>query len=173
MPKITTKHLLILLSFYSALALAGAYVSQYFFGLQPCILCLYQRVPFFLVIFISLIGVFFLHGEKIQKYLIFTCLAVLLANAGIAGYHTGVEKKIFKGPTTCVGGDLNQAQTLEELDEMIKKSRIVKCSEPAFVFLGLSMASWNMLYCLMIVFCTASLLLRKNLPLFPGLKNHH
>ena len=30
----------------SATALANAYIAEYGFGLEPCILCLYQRVPY-------------------------------------------------------------------------------------------------------------------------------
>ncbi len=30
----------------SATALANAYIAQYAFGQEPCVLCLYQRVPY-------------------------------------------------------------------------------------------------------------------------------
>lgn len=40
----------------SAFALSMAFTAQYIFGLEPCILCLYQRIPYALVIALGLTG---------------------------------------------------------------------------------------------------------------------
>ena len=37
----------------SVAALAAAFASQYIGGLEPCVLCLYQRVPYGAVIILS------------------------------------------------------------------------------------------------------------------------
>jgi hypothetical protein len=44
----------ILLFLGSGLALIGALISQYIFDYQPCILCIYQRIPFGVIILLSL-----------------------------------------------------------------------------------------------------------------------
>ncbi len=45
-----------LLVLASATALGAAFVSQYGFDLQPCVLCIYQRWPYVIVIALCLIG---------------------------------------------------------------------------------------------------------------------
>ncbi len=147
---LTTKLLTINLAIFSIFALVGAYISQYVFGFQPCILCLYQRVPFFLVIGLALL-LFWIKSEKLLKIIFFICIAVLAINAFIAFYHVGVEFKFFKGFSGCSGGNLNQITNLEDLQKALAKQPSVKCDEPQFYFLGLTMAFWNMLFCLFLV----------------------
>jgi len=142
------KNLLILLGLSSFFALLGAYIAQFGFNLQPCILCLYQRKPFFAIIAVTLLAIFIFKNAKYQKLALFTCLAILLGNIIIAGYHVGVEQKIFKGPSSCSASqDLNEITNIEDLEKALSKASTVKCSEPAFVFLRISMAGWNLIYC--------------------------
>lgn len=143
---------LLFLLLSSIAALTGAYISQYIFNLQPCILCLYQRKPFFVIIALTSLALFFLKSEKIKKITIYLCALLLLINAAIAIYHAGVEKKIFQGPTTCSSENLNNIDNLEDLKEALSKTKAIRCDEPAFVFLGLSMAGWNVIYCLGLFF---------------------
>ena len=110
--QISVKNLLVLLIFYSFLALVLAYLSQFGFDLQPCILCLHQRKTFFAIIAIASLVLIFFKSEKSQKITFFFCLFLLLINAAIATYHVGVEQKIFKGPTTCSSESLNDFQNL-------------------------------------------------------------
>ena len=143
------KNLLILLGLSSFFALLGAYIAQFGFNLQPCILCLHQRKPFFAIIAITLLALFIFKTSKYQRLALFACFILLISNIVIAGYHVGVEQKIFKGPTSCsVSQDLNDITNIEDLEKALAKTSAVKCSEPAFVFLKISMAGWNVIYCL-------------------------
>ncbi len=146
----TIKNTIILLLVSAIFALLGAYVSQYFFGLKPCILCIYQRIPFFAIIFICLFALFF-RNRKLEKLIqqsaIFLSIILLLINACVALYHVGVEKKLFKITEKCVG-NLNNFATIEELAVSLKSQDIVRCDEPKFFFLGLTMAAWNVIFCL-------------------------
>jgi disulfide bond formation protein DsbB len=134
------------LLFFSVAALIGAYTAQYVFDFQPCILCLYQRIPFAAIIVICSATLIF-KNIKIHNLAIFFCALLLLINAGIASYQVGVEKKIFKGPDTCSAKNLEDIANLEELKAAIFKTKAVRCDEPEFFFLTLSMASWNAIYC--------------------------
>jgi disulfide bond formation protein DsbB len=70
----------------------------------------------------------------------------------IASYHVGVEKKIFKGLDSCQSDlKLNEVKNLEELKAAMLATKAINCSEPSFVFLGLSMAAWNALFCLTLI----------------------
>jgi disulfide bond formation protein DsbB len=145
----TEKKSLILLLFAAIFALVFAYISQFVFGYQPCILCLYQRVPFFVVIAVSLLA---LTAKKLQKIAVTFCAILFLINCGIAFYHVGVEQKIFTGPTTCAASNLNDFDNLEDLENALKKTKAVRCDEPQFFFLKLSMAAWNLIYCGLLAF---------------------
>ncbi|HEY9164284.1 MAG TPA: disulfide bond formation protein B, partial [Magnetovibrio sp.] len=51
-----TRHFPALLAAVGAGALVMAYVAQYGFDLEPCILCLYQRIPYALVAILGFAG---------------------------------------------------------------------------------------------------------------------
>lgn len=144
---LNTKPLIFLLT-SSILALIFAYISQFGFDLQPCILCLYQRKPFFAIIALAIIAIVFFKSEQSKKIAFFFCIFFLLINVGIATYHVGVEQKIFQGPTTCSSENLNDLENLDELREALMKTKAIRCDVPSFVFLGLSMAAWNVIFCL-------------------------
>ncbi len=144
---LNTKPLIFLLT-SSIFALTFAYISQFGFDLQPCILCLYQRKPFFAIIALATIAIVFFKSEKSKKVAFFFCIFLLLINVGIATYHVGVEQKIFQGPTTCSSENLNDLENLDELRDALMKTKAIRCDVPSFVFLGLSMAAWNVIFCL-------------------------
>ena len=62
--KINKKFLVYILVFVS-LVLVCAYVIEYMFGHQPCKLCLYERIPYFLSILLISKILFIKGSEKI------------------------------------------------------------------------------------------------------------
>jgi disulfide bond formation protein DsbB len=146
---ITLHHIIIVLCLIAIFALTFAYISQYVFDLEPCALCLYQRKPFFAIIGICVFGLF-LKSQRAQKIIIFLLLLLLIINTAIALYHAGVEQKIFRGPVTCSSLDV-EYNSLEELQAALLAAKTVRCDQPSFVVLGISMAGWNAIYCLMVV----------------------
>lgn len=147
----------LVLLLFSIGALGSAYTAQYGFGLMPCVLCLYQRIPFFVVIVLSAIS-FFAHG-KLKTILISLCALALLTGAGIAFYHTGVEKHWFYMDGGCAAEE-NTANSLEELRNQLIGKPNIPCDKPAFLFLGLSMATWNFIFSLVMGVYTAILSLK-------------
>lgn len=142
------KNPLLLLLSAAIFALGFAYISQYFFNYQPCILCLYQRKPFFLIILTCLAALLFFKSLAKQRISVILCSLFLLINIVISSYHVGVEKKIFAGPNTCSSQNLDEANSLEELAAALEKTKAIRCDEPSFIFLTLSMTEWNLIYCL-------------------------
>lgn len=145
------KFLLVLFPLVSGIALLAAFTSEYLFGLKPCHLCTYQRIPYavMLAVYGLLVGIFATGKVKLDRKSLSIILVayslIFFADASIAGYHTGVEKGVFAGPDSCGGGN-SGAQTTEDLLKSILQASIVSCKDPAFIFLGLSMAAWNALY---------------------------
>lgn len=133
----------IILLLASVAALLGAYISQYVFGMEPCILCLYQRVPYWAVIALSFLVILFLKKINLKIFLVI-CIAAFLAGAAIAFFHVGVEYKWWRGTDSC--GTKIVAKTAEEMLAAIKAAPVARCDEPPFLFLEISMAGWNFLY---------------------------
>lgn len=141
--------ILLLITIASAFALTGAYISEYIFGYQPCILCIYQRWPFFIVIALYLTSLIL--KKQIRPLAILATICIC-ANIIIASYHVGLEQKIFKEFGGCSSiVDLNKIDNLAELTQAISKINAIKCDEPQFYFLKITMAGWNLIYCLIIL----------------------
>ena len=128
----------------SAGLLIGAFAFQAL-GYAPCKLCLWQRWPHAAAIVVGAVWTLL----PITP-LIWLGAASALTTSGIGGYHTGVERGWWEGPSTCSGGgslDLGSLSGNELLSTDIAET-VVMCDEVAWAFAGLSMASWNMLFSL-------------------------
>jgi disulfide bond formation protein DsbB len=135
----------LLLFGFSSAALAGALIGEHVFGLKPCILCLYQRVPFAVIIVLSLLAM--LPGLTRFRRLITAFAGLLfLAGAGVAAFHTGVERKWWEGTSGC--GASGNAQSVEELLRQIEAAPVVRCDTIPWELFGLSMANYNLFYSL-------------------------
>jgi disulfide bond formation protein DsbB len=130
----------------SLVSLAVAFIAEYAFGMKPCPLCLYQRLPYAAIAGIAALSLLFTQQGKLLHLLSgLLCGILFLIGAGIAFYHVGVEHHIFAGLTTCSGHE-KIAATVEEMRQQLLGTPAVRCDVPAFIFLGISMAGWNMLW---------------------------
>ncbi len=152
------KTALIFLITSSIFALVFAYISQFVFGHEPCVLCLYQRQPFFAIIAIVALCLAFFKSNNSKKIALALCVFALAINCAIAFYHVGVEQKIFAGPTTCSStNNLNEITDLSELEAALAQTKAARCDQPTFFLFGLSMAAWNFIFCFGLIFITAVL----------------
>lgn len=129
------------------MALAAALVSQFVFGLRPCDLCVLQRYPYAMIVVLGGVAALLIR-KKAALLIPFSLLlaSLFFLDAGIAAYHVGVEQGWIEGPAACSGSAT--ATTLDALRAQLAGAPLVSCKDAAFVFLGLSMAGWNMLYAL-------------------------
>ena len=133
-----TRQMTVLAAAGGSLALLlGAFAFQYFGGLAPCTLCLWQRWPHAAAVLVGLLALGI--GGRVLPGL--GALAAL-TTAGIGGYHTGVERGWWPGPTTCTSGAIDGIDPAALLDQILA-APLVRCDEVAWAMLGLSMASWN------------------------------
>jgi disulfide bond formation protein DsbB len=65
-----------------------------------------------------------------------------LANAGLGTYHAGAEWKFWPGPDTC-GGSQPISTGAGGLFKDLATTRVIRCDEAPWHFLGLSFAGWN------------------------------
>lgn len=142
-------------------SLTMAYTAQFAYDLEPCILCLYQRIPFALVIIFGILGMALKKLKPAVKIALFLSGLAMLANSALAAFHTGVENKwwVF-GEEGCAVPDFTQKP--ETLMEYIMKAPTVACDQIAWSdpILGLSMANYNIVWCFgLALICFVSLAL--------------
>lgn len=130
----------------SLLMLAIAHGFQTIGGLAPCALCLRAREVYWAAAGVALAGMFAVRMRGGERWRwAFNALLALIFAAGVALalYHAGAEWKWWPGPTSCSGG--GGAVSTGQMADLLggAKIRPPACDEPAWVFLGLSMAGWN------------------------------
>jgi disulfide bond formation protein DsbB len=132
----------------SALALIGAYLFQYVGGLPPCMLCLWQRPPYYIAIVSALVALLVIwRAPQLDTImLIFLSIAglALIVNAGLGVYHAGVEWKWWPGPDVCEAFG-SGPKSARELLEQIQNNTAVRCDEASWRLLGLSLAGYSAL----------------------------
>ena len=128
-------------------AILGAYFFQYVIGLPPCPLCLEQRIAYYVSIPLAamvLLGVSVGSSRKVLMLALFAIAAAMLWNVGLGVYHSGVEWRWWPGPQDCSGAVPNFSAG-GSLIEQMNRTRVVRCDEAAWRFLGLSLAGYNVL----------------------------
>jgi disulfide bond formation protein DsbB len=136
----------------SAVVVAAAQFFQHVLLIQPCPLCLEQRkfhyvaIPLAIVIAVAAL-------KRAPKKYVAAGLAVvglvLFAGAAVAAYHSGVEWKWWAGPADCSGPIASFGQAGSLLEQM-QATSVVRCDEPGWRLLGLSLAGYNALISLML-----------------------
>lgn len=134
----------------SVLILGAAFAFQFIGGLHPCALCLWQRYPYAIVIGLAGIGAGLSRaGVKRPQLAILMglCALAFVIDAGIAGFHVGVEQKWWEGLSTC-SGTVSGANSLDDLRDRLLAAPVVRCDEIAWSLFGISMAGYNFLLAL-------------------------
>jgi len=126
----------------AVMPLAIAYYSQFFQGAEPCILCLYQRAPFAIVIILGIIGI--LKPELAPKTAI-VAGCIFLVGAGIASYHVGVEQHWWASAASC-GGGLPDQVSVADFQKLLTVKSAKACDEIDWALFGISMATYNVAY---------------------------
>ncbi|WP_423141303.1 disulfide bond formation protein B [Parablastomonas sp. CN1-191] len=120
-----------------ALLLAGAYVSQYGFGLYPCEMCWWQRYAHFATL---ALGVLALLRPRTRALSWLAALALLFAGL-LGGYHAGVEYHWWQGFTACTAVASHGGNALDA----ILNAPMIRCDTAQWTLLGISLAGYNFL----------------------------
>tara|TARA_B100000287_G_scaffold159441_1_gene150269 strand:+ start:77 stop:553 length:477 start_codon:yes stop_codon:yes gene_type:complete len=139
------KNFYLFILFYSLLAISFALYVEHILGYKACKLCLYQRVPYIIAIFISFIGYNYFKNNKILILIV----VIFLISALVSGYHYGIENNIFEEFSGCATNSLeivNKTELLKSLNE-----NVISCKDVNFKLFGISLAGINLLFSLLIV----------------------
>ena len=130
----------------SFIALISAYFVEYILGHQPCNLCVYERIPYFLAILIVLINYKY---NKLEKYLILSLAIIFLIATILSLYHLGIEQGFIQESLLC---DLEKGANIIDKDEILKQlqQKSISCKDVTFKIFGLSLTSYNIIISLVL-----------------------
>ena len=138
------RYLPIVLLTIAVTALGSAYTAEFLYSLEPCVLCIYQRIPFAVI---GVLGVLaYLFKDRMAR-VVLTALAgiVLFIGAGIASYHVGVEQHWWASVASC-GGAPDQALSIKQFQALLQQTPEKACGEVDWTMFGISMATYNVAF---------------------------
>tara|TARA_R110001606_G_scaffold171956_5_gene318080 strand:- start:9045 stop:9551 length:507 start_codon:yes stop_codon:yes gene_type:complete len=126
-------------------AMGGALYLQHVVGLEPCPLCIFQRVAVIAAAVVLLIAT--LHGPRGAGMRVYAGLTLLacLAGAGIAIRHLWLQSLPADQVPTC-GPGLDYMLDVFPLKEVLAEvlSGSGECAEVSWRFLGLTLPGWSL-----------------------------
>ena len=144
MNKVTNYFIAIL--FVNILVILSALFIEFFLKVKPCILCIYQRYPYYIIAFLSLI--YFLKKD-LKILLILLIILTSLASIILSTYHVGIETGLIEETTSCktsLNNNLSKDAILKQLESNLASS----CKEVSFKLFGFSLASINIILSLIL-----------------------
>ncbi len=123
----------------SILSLITAIYIEHIIEIKPCKLCIYQRFPYLVAIFISFLGYYFPNNILWVKLL----TLIFVISFVISGYHVGIENEFFKEFSGCTSKNINLLDKSEILNSL--QNEVISCKNVNFKILGMSLATINMI----------------------------
>ena len=147
MPNFNTKSYLKLIFLISFISIISAYFIEYILGFQPCNLCLIQRIPYALSIFLLIINSIF---NKNEKFFIILLILIFIFSFAISFYHFGIEQGFFEESAVCLSKSDSNIISKEELLKQLSQKNI-SCKDVTFKIFGMSLTTFNMILSLIIL----------------------
>jgi disulfide bond formation protein DsbB len=144
-----------LLAILAALAALGvAYFVQDVLHLVPCPLCLWERWPYRIVVMLGVLTI--LVRPTSARIVLALIVLAMLADAGIAFLHVGVEQLWWKSP-------LPECNVFFSANSPLPAAVAPPCDAPTYLFphLPVSMAAMDLIYALAFAFALLPYVTRK------------
>ena len=123
-------------------ALSLALTAQHVYRLEPCLLCLYQRIPFIVTGLLAVLALRLKASSVLIPLIIIICGLVYLVGAGIAVYHVGVEQHWWLSGCS---GTLSDTVSLQDLRSSLMQKPEKSCDDVDWTLFGISMATYNVI----------------------------
>jgi disulfide bond formation protein DsbB len=156
------RRLAYLLGFLVCAGLMGwALWLQYGLGLEPCPLCVFQRIAFISTGVVFLLAA--IHNPRRVGAMIYAGLTVILSGIGaaLAAWHVWIQGQP-KGAVAACGMGLNYMLETLPLTEVI--GRVLKgsgeCAEQGWLFMGLAIPSWTFVFFIAMIAAAFALIRR-------------
>ena len=132
----------------SLFSIISAYFIEYVLGHQPCNLCIIERIPYVLSMFLIAINYIKKNNEG---FIILLLILTFIFSFFISVYHFGIEKGFFEESIVCSVKDTSDILSKEELLKILKE-KTISCRDVTFRIFGLSLTSINIILSLVIIF---------------------
>tara|TARA_S200000501_G_scaffold114679_1_gene107718 strand:+ start:608 stop:1102 length:495 start_codon:yes stop_codon:yes gene_type:complete len=142
--KIETYFISILIISFASIIVA--YYIEYVLGYQPCNLCLIERIPYGLSVFLIFLNYLFKNNEK---FIVLLLILVFGFSFIISLYHFGIETGFLEESKAC---GLQDNVGLLEKEEILRqlKEKTISCKDVTFRIFGLSLTTLNILLSLIL-----------------------
>ena len=136
------------LALASAAAPLFARASEGIWGIAPCELCTWQRVPYWVAAALALAAALL---PRARRPLALLAVLAVLASGVIAAFHIGVEQGCWPSPLAgCQAPRSTGGASVDDLMRSLAAAPSKPCDAPTYLVPGLpiSMAGMNLLYAL-------------------------
>jgi disulfide bond formation protein DsbB len=125
----------------SLFSIITAFFIEYALGHQPCNLCLMQRIPYGLSIFLIILNYLL---RKNEQFVILLLILIFSFSFLISFYHFGIEQGFFTESSVC---GLNNKSEIISKEEILKQlsQKPISCKDVTFRIFGLSLTTFNMI----------------------------
>ena len=128
-----------------------SFFLEFFLNLIPCKLCLYQR---YLWLFLLLACIINLKQSSKSRYIEIIITITLCAIITLSFYHSGIEFGFFNNIISCTSENNETANSIEELDFLIRNTKNMDCAFPKFKVFNLSLSNLSFLFSTsLLLFC--------------------
>jgi len=136
--------------FFSIFALLFAFYVEFILGHKPCNLCLLERIPYVLVIILTILVSIF---KKFEKTTFFLFSLIFFIAAFLSFYHLGIEQGFIEELGVCgLNKELNNLNKEDLLKEL--NNNTISCKDVTFWLFGLSLATINTIISIIIAVIT-------------------
>ena len=132
--------------FLSIFSLMFVFILQYEYGILPCKICIWQRWPHFLNIFLAII---ILSASSTPIYITIIGFINMFFAFILALYHFGLEQNLWDNVFSCSGEVSFNNLSTKEILKNLNNTPIKNCEIEAWNFLNLSLTGWNMILTLL------------------------
>lgn len=127
----------------SFLSLLLAYIGQHFFGLFPCKLCLYERIPYFGLLGANVLTFYF---SAFRKWVNWVNVFFVLLGIALSGWHVLTEWGVVA--EKCASAT-KHATPDALLDSLVNNTH--SCASPTIILFNFSMAELNFILSLLLL----------------------
>jgi len=129
------------------ISIISAYFIEHVLGHQPCNLCLIERIPYGLGLFLIILNYILIKNER---FIILLLILIFSFSLILSFYHFGIEQGFFEESVVC---GLKDALNIITKEEILKQLQVntVSCKDVTFRIFGFSLTAFNMIISLILV----------------------
>ena len=131
----------------SLISIFSAYFIEYILGHQPCNLCLIERIPYGLSVFLLILNNIL---RKNEKFIILLLILIFAFSLIISTYHFAIEQGFLEESAVC---GLQNTSNIISKEELLKQLQLktISCKDVTFRIFGFSLTTINIIISLSLI----------------------